>query len=201
MYKLWWSGKDAGFRGVGILVKKEIYGNNVEVRRKSDRVMAIVLTLGREVMHIICAYGPQSRKPGTEKVCFRDEMASKWNFGSYGKIIVVSLENFNGHVGKCAESFEGVHKINGIEKKMQKEGDCWSFVMKENCAWQTLGFIRQTKGKLLIVLVHVKQKLILCLQEKIQKYVRDVKVILWELQHRLVVVEVDKKILKRIVRQ
>ena len=43
-YKLWWSGNDAGFGGVGILVKEEISGNVVEVRRKSDRAMAIVLT-------------------------------------------------------------------------------------------------------------------------------------------------------------
>ena len=42
--------KYAGFGGIGILVKKEIPGNVVEVRRKSDSVMAIVLTLGREVM-------------------------------------------------------------------------------------------------------------------------------------------------------
>ena len=43
-YKLWWSGNDIGFEGVGILVKEEISGNVEEVRRKSDRVMAIVLT-------------------------------------------------------------------------------------------------------------------------------------------------------------
>ena len=76
-YKLWWSGNDAGFGGVGILVKEEISRNVVEVRRKSDRVMAIVLTLGREVMQIICAYGPQSRRPDAEKVRFYDEMASE----------------------------------------------------------------------------------------------------------------------------
>ena len=58
---------------------------------------------------------------------------------------------------------------NDIGKKMQKEKDCWSFVMKESCAWQALGFIKQTKGKLLMVLVDVKQKLILCLWGKIQK--------------------------------
>ena len=39
-------------------MKEEISGNIVEVRRKSDRVMAIVVTLGREVMRVICAYGP-----------------------------------------------------------------------------------------------------------------------------------------------
>ena len=49
-------------------MKEEISGNIVEVRRKSDRVMAIVVTLGREVMRVICAYGPQSGRPDAEKV-------------------------------------------------------------------------------------------------------------------------------------
>ena len=53
-----------------------------------------------------------------------------------------------------------------LGKEMQKEGDCWSFVMKENCAWQTFDFIRQSKGKSLTVRADVKQKLILCLWEK-----------------------------------
>ena len=48
----------------------------MKVRKKSDRVMAIVLTLSR-VMGIICADGPQSGKPDTEKVRFY-EMASEW---------------------------------------------------------------------------------------------------------------------------
>ena len=38
--------------------------------------MAIVLTLGREVMRIICAYGPQSGRPDAEKVLFYVEMGS-----------------------------------------------------------------------------------------------------------------------------
>ena len=62
-YKLWWSGNDAGFGAVGILVKEKISGNVVEVKRKSVRVMGIVLTLGGEVMRIICANGPQSGRP------------------------------------------------------------------------------------------------------------------------------------------
>ena len=59
-------------------------------------------------MQIICAYGPQSRRSDTEKVCFYDEMASEWDFGSSSEIIVC-LGYFKGHVGKCAEYFEGVH--------------------------------------------------------------------------------------------
>ena len=119
-YKLWWSGNDAGFGGVGISVKEEISGNVVEVRRKSDRVMAIMLTLGREVMRVICAYGPQSGRPDAEKVHFYDKMGSEWNFGSSSEIIV-SLEDFNGHVGKCAEGFKGVHGGWCWEKKCRRK--------------------------------------------------------------------------------
>ena len=61
-YKLWLSGNDAGCRGVGILVKEEISGNFAKVRRKSDRAKAIVLTLDREVMRIICAYRVTKQK-------------------------------------------------------------------------------------------------------------------------------------------
>ena len=34
-----------------------------------------------------------------------------------------------------------------------------------------------------------------------RKYISDVKVILWELQHRLVVVDLDKKVLKKVVQK
>ena len=135
-YKLCWSGNDAGFGGVGILMKEEISGNVVEVRRKSDRVMAIVLTLGREVMCIICGYRPQSGRPDAEKVYFFYEMESEWDLGSSSEIIV-SLGDFNGHVGKCAEGFEGVHRGMVLGKKVQKKEYCWNFVMKELCMANT----------------------------------------------------------------
>ena len=85
-----------------------VSGNVVEVRRKSDRVMEIALTLGKEVMRVICAYGPQSGRTDAEKVHFYDEMGCEWDLGSSSEIIV-SLGDFNEHVGKCAKSFEGVH--------------------------------------------------------------------------------------------
>ena len=59
-----------------------------------------------------------------------------------------------------------VYTGNDIGKKMQKEEDCWSLVMKQNCAWQILRSVGQKKGKSLIVPVDVEQKLILCLWEK-----------------------------------
>ena len=49
--------------------------------------------------------------------------------------------------------------------------------------------------------VDVKQKLILCLSEKYKKYVWDVKVIPCEHQLRLVVIDLNKRVLKKIVRK
>ena len=51
-------------------MKQKIPGNVVEVGRKNHRVMAIVLTLGREVMRVLCAYEPQIGRPDAKKVVF-----------------------------------------------------------------------------------------------------------------------------------
>ena len=106
------------------------------------RVMAIVLSFGREVMRI-CACGPQSRRLDTEKIRFYDEMGS----GTL-EVLVKSLflweisMEIRGNVLRVLKVYT---RGMVLGKEMQKEEDCCSFAMKENCAWQKLGFIRQTK--------------------------------------------------------
>ena len=80
---------------------------------------------------------------------FYDEMATEWDLRSSSEIIV-SLWDFNDHVGKCAEGFEGAHGGNDIGKRNAEGRRLLEFVMKKSCAWQTLAFLRQTKGKSLI---------------------------------------------------
>ena len=48
-------------------------------------------------------------------------MVSGWDLKSFSKIMIY-LEDFNGHVGKCAESFEGVHGRMALRKEMRKIG-------------------------------------------------------------------------------
>ena len=116
-------------------------------------------------MHNMCIWATK-QKTTPEKVSFYDEMVSEWDFGSSSEIIV-SLEDFNGHMeGNVLRVLKVYTRGMVLGKEKQKEGDCWSFVMKQNCAWQTLGFTRQTKRKSPIVPMDVKQKLILCLWEK-----------------------------------
>ena len=43
-----------GMRGVGVLVKEELCEKVVKVRRKSDRVMTVVMAVEEEVVRVIC---------------------------------------------------------------------------------------------------------------------------------------------------
>ena len=71
--KLWWSRNNDGIRGVGILVNEELCEKFVEVQRKSDRVMAIVLAFEKEVKKVICVYDPQVGRSECEKDQFYND--------------------------------------------------------------------------------------------------------------------------------
>ena len=60
-------------------------------------------------------------------------MANEWDLLNPGEV-VLGLRNFNGHVGRHIDGFEGVHGGYGIGKKMLREEDYSSFVMKRNCS-------------------------------------------------------------------
>ena len=64
--------------------------NVVEARRKSDRVVAIVLILGKEEMRAISADKSRTRtiRTNLEKDRFYDEMASKWDLETSNKIFL-----------------------------------------------------------------------------------------------------------------
>ena len=80
----------------------------MEVRRKSDRVMALVLAFESELVRLSCAYGSQSGRALVEKDQFYDEMKDEWSVKSNDKL-VLGLGDFNGHVGKEIEGFESVY--------------------------------------------------------------------------------------------
>ena len=51
-YKLWWSGNSDCTGGVGVLVKEEMCEKVMEMRRKIDRVMTVVMVLEEEVLRM-----------------------------------------------------------------------------------------------------------------------------------------------------
>ena len=156
-------------------MKEEISGNVVKVRRKSDRVMAIVLTLGKEVMRIICAYGPQSGRPHAEKVRFYDEMGSEWDLGSSSEIIVF-LGDFNGHVEKYAEGFEGVDGGNGVGKRNAEGRRLLEFCDGRELCVANTWFKKTDKRKIIYSASGCGTEIDFVLVEKIQKVYQGCKV-------------------------
>ena len=58
-FKLWYSGTKRTANGVGILVKRDLVEQVMEVRRKSDRIMSIKLVVGSKILSIVNVYAPQ----------------------------------------------------------------------------------------------------------------------------------------------
>ena len=61
-YRFRWSGNIEGYGGVDVLVKEELYGNVVEIRRANDTVMSLAI-----VVRVVCAYAPQTEISMEEK--------------------------------------------------------------------------------------------------------------------------------------
>ena len=136
-YMLLWCGNDDKTVGVGILVKEELSENVVEIRRRCDRVMATELVFGEEVVRVICAHAQQSGKPDSEKERFYEEMACEWSMANANEM-VLELGDFNGHVGKYAKGFEGIHGGCEIGKRNVEGRMLLDFcVQKELCVVNT----------------------------------------------------------------
>ena len=57
------------------------------------------------------------------------------------------MGDFNGHVGRRIDSFEGVRGGYEVAKEMLREDDYSSFVTKRSCVWQIHGLKRKNREK------------------------------------------------------
>lgn len=199
-YKLWWSGNSEGAGGVGVLVKEELCEKVVEVLRKSDRVMTVVMAFEEEVVRIICVYGPQSGRTSAEKERFYDELASEWDRKNVGEL-VLGLGDFNGHVGKRIEGYEGVHGGYGIGERNMEGRMLLEFCDEKELCVANTWFQKGEKRKVTYSAGGNETEIdFVLVGQGERKLLRDVKVIPGELQHRLVVADLVKKV-KKVVRK
>ena len=117
--------------------------------------------------------------------------------------MVSGLGDFNRHVEKYIDGFASVHGGSGFGKGICMEKCCLNFMTKNNCALQIHGFKKRKKRKVTFRSGDYKTEIGFALiAQKHLRYLRDVKVIPGELQHRLVVIDmVKKKIIKEIKRK
>ena len=113
VYKFLWAGCEEGLAGVGILVAEKWIEKVIEVKRISERIMVLRVTVGKSVLNIVSVYAPQVGRSTVEKEEF---------YGVLGKVLsetstiesIFVCGDMNGHVGKEADGYHGVHGGNGF---------------------------------------------------------------------------------------
>uniref|UniRef100_A0A0L8FGS5 Uncharacterized protein n=1 Tax=Octopus bimaculoides TaxID=37653 RepID=A0A0L8FGS5_OCTBM len=145
----------------------------------------------------ICVYGSQSGRCIAEKEQFFDEMANEWDLHKVDEF-VWSRGDFHGHVGKWLHGFEGGHGGNGIGERNVEERMQLEFCdEKELCVANT--WFRKTEKRKLNFSAggnETETDFVLVGRKNI-KYLRDMKTIPGELQHGLVVADLNKRKVKK----
>ena len=110
------------------------------------------------------------------------------------------MGNFYGHVGRRIDGFEGVHGGYGIGKRNAEGRRLLEFCNeKELCVANT--WFEKEQRKITNGMGENETEIDFVLVGKNNReYLKDVKAIPWELQHRLVVTDIDKRKLKKVVK-
>ena len=80
----------------------------VEVKRVNERLLVLKMVIDGNVWRIISFYAPQVGRPQIEKDVFWQQIGKKMHNVSDSEFLWVGGD-FNGHVGKDAGGFEGLH--------------------------------------------------------------------------------------------
>ena len=123
-YKLFWKGVEQGnaaVGGVGILVAEKWRPRIVEIMRVDVRVLLVKLIIGKHLVSIVSAYAPSSSHSEMEKDRFWEILQDTMTKVS-GSEIVIWAGDFNGHVGRERDGFEGVHGGFGFGHRNEEGG-------------------------------------------------------------------------------
>ena len=195
-FKLWWSGNEDKIGGVGILVREDLCMNVVEINRILDRVMVVVIIFGIKVVRIVCAYAPQCGRSMSEKERFYEEMARGCEVENANEVLIC-LGDFNGHIGKEVDGFEGVHGGFGIGKRNLEGRLLLEFCVKKDLCVGNSWFKKKDSRKVTFNGGCSGTEIDFVLMKKRQrKFLMNVRVIGGELQHKLLKVVLDRRWLK-----
>ena len=195
-FKLWWSGNEDKIGGVGILVREDSCMNVVEINRISDRVMVVVIIFGEKVVRIVCVYAPQCGRLMSEKEKFYEEMGRGSEVENANEVLIC-LGDFNGHIGKEVDGFEGVHEGFGIGKRNLEGRLLLEFCVEKDLCVGNSWFKKKDSRKVTFNGGCSGTDIDFVLMKKRQrKFLMDVRVIGGELQHKLLKVVLDRRWLK-----
>ena len=116
--------------------------------------------------------------------------------------MVFELEDFNGHVGEEIEGFEGVHGGNGLGQRNAERRMLLEFCDEKELCVANTWFKKTNKRKITFKSGNNESKIdFILVSKENRKFLKDIKIIPWELQIRLLVAGVDKRKLNKVVKK
>ena len=97
--KIFYNGADRRKNGIGIVLRKELAENVLEVKRVSDRLMGMKLEVKGSILNIVSAYAPQVNNIMEEKNDFWEDLDGLMESIPKEERIVLGAD-LNGHVGE-----------------------------------------------------------------------------------------------------
>jgi len=127
-YKLWYSGSTKAKNGVAILVEKELADFVVEVRRKSDQIMAIKVLEGSVFVNVVSVYALHAGLPEDTKKLFLDDLDMViQDVPRSGQLFIGG--DFNGHIGADSVGYDTVHGGFGFGERNSEGVSMLDFVV------------------------------------------------------------------------
>ncbi|XP_050133100.1 uncharacterized protein LOC126609148, partial [Malus sylvestris] len=112
-FKLWYSSTNRMRNGVGIIVDKTLTQDVVDVKRVGDRIMAIKIVIGQELINVISAYAPQVGLDTSSKEKFWEDLGDLVQGIAQTEKLFIGGD-LNGHVGRETDNYGGFHSGHGF---------------------------------------------------------------------------------------
>ena len=197
--KMFYNGADGRKNGIGIVVREELAESVLEVKRVSDRLMAMKLEVNGSILNIVSAYAPKVNNIMEEKNDFWEDLDGLIKSISAEERIVLGAD-LNGHVGKGNIGDEEIIGRYGAETKNKKGlmvvdfGKRMDLVIVNTEHRDEHRVTYKSGGK------STQVDYVMCRRRNL-KEMCDCKVILNECvakQHRMVVCKIEKKVKPKI---
>ena len=107
-YKFFWQGCNKGTAGVGVPIAERWIDSVVNVVRVNVRIMYVRLVIGKQIVNIVSEYAPRVGLSAEEKDDFWDSFVIVLSGIPKQESIFIGGD-MNGHVGRDADGYGGVH--------------------------------------------------------------------------------------------
>ena len=153
----------------------------------------ITVVFEKDVVRLICVYVLQSGRSLEEKQPFYNRMKCEWDMHSADDL-VMCLCDLNGHVDRHIDGFDGVHGGISVGQRNLEGKILFEFCLKNELCVSNTWFKREENWKVTFRMGENEIKIDFVLIKKEHfRFMRNVKAILGEFQHALVIANIDKK--------